>query len=83
MIVVDHKSFTIVVVMLFLFGISMSLINIPCLSEIIESAWQEDYDEEVLTNTISGIYTQLAFIGSSVGSIMSSYLCDEFGFVIS
>ena len=63
MIVVDHKSFAIVVVMLFLFGISMALINIPCLSEIIESAWEEDYDEEVLTNTISGIYTQLAFIG--------------------
>lgn len=82
-IVIDQKSFAIVVVMLFIFGVSAALCNIPCLSEIIESAWQEDYDEESLSNVISGIYTQLAFIGSSIGSIVSSYLDDEYGFIVS
>ena len=83
MIVLNSQSKYIVCAMLSMFGISAAFVIIPCLTEIIESVSQEGYDQASLAKVTIGIYTQLTFIGASLGSCLSTLMFDHFGFVMS
>ena len=68
---------------LIILGVSWGTMSIPVMPEMqeaVEVMSELQYDAEELDNFISGLFVLSTGAGESIGPILSSVLCDQFGF---
>lgn len=84
-IAIFYKNPAFIFLGLCIMGLSTSLCTIPCLPEMLEAIEDDKdlasrYDEEELENVISGLFVTLQSFGEAIGPMVSSMLCDAYGF---